>query len=98
MALIAFVVAFLFVVASSDVEKGSNSSTNAATTTERERPPERTTTTEVPPTEATYRVQTGDTLAGIAQKTGVSVEQLQELNPGLDPQALVSGQRIKLRE
>jgi LysM repeat protein len=44
-----------------------------------------------------YVVKTGDTLGSIAQKTGVPVEKLQELNPTLDPQALVSGQRIKLR-
>src|SRR3954447_1815906 len=30
-----------------------------------------------------YIVKTGDTLGGIAQKTGVPVERLQELNPGL---------------
>ena len=47
---------------------------------------------------ATYTVKTGDTLASIAERTGVSVERLQELNPELDPQALVSGQKIKLRE
>jgi len=47
---------------------------------------------------ATYTVQTGDTLGAIAEKTGVTVERLQELNPELDPQALVSGQKIKLRE
>jgi LysM repeat protein len=46
----------------------------------------------------TYTVQSGDTLAGIAEKTGVSVQTLQELNPQLDPQALVSGQKIKLRD
>ena len=45
----------------------------------------------------TYTVKTGDTLAGIARKTGLSVEKIQELNPQLDPQALVSGQKIKLR-
>jgi hypothetical protein len=45
-----------------------------------------------------YVVKTGDTLAGIAAQTGLTVERLQELNPELDPQALVSGQRIKLRE
>jgi teichoic acid transport system ATP-binding protein len=47
---------------------------------------------------ATYTVKTGDTLGAIAEKTGVTVERLQELNPELDPQALVSGQKIKLRE
>ena len=67
------------------------------------RPPaatERTTTSEQPTAAppATYTVKTGDTLGGIAEKTGVSVERLQELNPELDPQALVAGQKIKLRE
>ena len=47
---------------------------------------------------ASYTVKTGDTLAGISEKTGLSVEKLQELNPELDPQALVSGQKIRLRE
>lgn len=46
----------------------------------------------------TYTVRSGDTLAGIARTTGVSAERLQELNPRVDPQALVSGQRLKLRE
>jgi LysM repeat protein len=45
-----------------------------------------------------YVVKTGDTLGAIAEKTGIPVERLQELNPELDPQALVSGQKIKLRE
>lgn len=44
-----------------------------------------------------YVVRTGDTLGSIAQKTGVSVVKLQELNPSLDPQSLLSGQRIKLK-
>jgi LysM repeat protein len=47
--------------------------------------------------QSVYVVRTGDTLGGIAEKTGVTVDRLQELNPTLDPQALVSGQRIKLR-
>ena len=50
------------------------------------------------PTRTSYTVKTGDTLAGIAEKTGVPVEKIQEINPELDPQALVSGQKIKLRE
>ena len=45
-----------------------------------------------------YVVKSGDTLGSIAEKTGIPVEKLQELNPELDPQALVSGQKIKLRE
>ena len=46
---------------------------------------------------STYTVRTGDTLGGISRKTGVSVQRLQELNPELDPQALISGQKLKLR-
>ncbi len=46
---------------------------------------------------AAYVVQNGDTLTSIAQKTGVSVSRLQELNPGVDPQILISGEKLKLR-
>ena len=45
-----------------------------------------------------YIVKEGDTLGSIAEKTGKSVEELQELNPELDPQALVTGQEVRLRE
>jgi LysM repeat protein len=44
-----------------------------------------------------YVVKSGDTLGGIAESTGVPVERLKELNPGLDQFSLVAGQRIKLR-
>ena len=45
-----------------------------------------------------YVVKQNDTLSGIAEQVGISVERLRELNPALDPQGLVSGQKIKLRE
>ena len=45
-----------------------------------------------------YRVKLNDTLGLIAEKTGVPVERLQELNPELDAQNLVVGQRVKLRQ
>lgn len=44
-----------------------------------------------------YVVQNGDTLTSIAHKTGVPLRQIEELNPGLDPQILPSGERLKLR-
>src|SRR4051795_11843804 len=47
---------------------------------------------------ASYTVKTGDNLPRIASKTGLTVEQIQELNPELDPYGLQSGQKIKLRE
>jgi LysM repeat protein len=44
-----------------------------------------------------YVVQNGDTLTSIARRTGVSVARIQALNPGVDPQILVSGEKLKLR-
>ena len=43
-----------------------------------------------------YVVQSGDTLSTIAAKTGVSLATIQRLNPGIDPQALQTGQSLKL--
>jgi LysM domain-containing protein len=45
-----------------------------------------------------YRVRLNDTLSLIAEQTGVPVEQLEALNPELDAQNLIVGQRIRLRE
>lgn len=44
-----------------------------------------------------YTVRQGDTLSGIAVRTGVAVSTLQALNPGLNPNALQPGQRLRLR-
>lgn len=44
-----------------------------------------------------YVVQNGDTLTSIARKTGTPLRQIEELNPGVDPQILVSGEKLKLR-
>ena len=57
--------------------------------------PDRTQTQEQ--TAETYVIQPGDTLAGIAADVGVPVEQLEDLNPEIDPQALPSGGTLKLR-
>jgi LysM repeat protein len=44
-----------------------------------------------------YTVKPGDTPSGIAEKTGVPLSTIEELNPNLDPQALSPGTRLKLR-
>jgi LysM repeat protein len=44
-----------------------------------------------------YRVREGDLLETIAEEFDTSVERLVELNPGIDPQALTVGQRIRVR-
>jgi LysM repeat protein len=42
-------------------------------------------------------VRSGDTLEGIALRVGTSVATLQRLNPGLRPEALRVGRRIRVR-
>jgi LysM repeat protein len=49
------------------------------------------------PVPKTYEVQSGDTLTSIAHETGVPVATILRLNPGVDPQILVSGEKLKLR-
>lgn len=47
---------------------------------------------------ASYEIQSGDTLVSIAHRMGVPVRQIEALNPGVDPQILIAGETIKLRE
>ena len=49
------------------------------------------------PTRSTYRVKAGDSFAAIAEKQGMEVTTLQELNPDIDPRALQPGQKLKLK-
>lgn len=44
-----------------------------------------------------YEVQSGDTLSAIAAETGLSMSRIEELNPDIDPQALIEGQKLRLR-
>ena len=48
-------------------------------------------------TPKSYVVQNGDTLTSIAHKNGVTVAHILKLNPGVDPQILVSGEELKLK-
>jgi hypothetical protein len=100
LALGTFVVALLLVVLASAGGDG-DSEDGAGRSAIRERPaaPGRADNRRRPSRQAsTYTVKPRDTLGSIAEKTGVEVETLQVLNPQLDPQALVAGQKIKLRE
>ena len=85
------------VIANSDIADGDDSE-STATTTEQTSTERTTTTRRGRRLRANYVVKPGDSFGSIAEKTGVSVEQLELLNPEVDPQALVVGQRIKLRE
>ena len=47
-------------------------------------------------TPKTYTVQPGDTPSAIADANGLTTEELLELNPAVDPQALTPGDKLKL--
>ncbi len=44
----------------------------------------------------TYTIRSGDTLAAIADRFGLSLEELREANPGLDPATLSVGDTVQL--
>ena len=48
-------------------------------------------------TPAYYKVRQGDVLSVIAERFGISVDRLQQLNPTLDPRLLRPGMRLRLR-
>jgi LysM repeat protein len=96
-ALLASVAAVVVVVSNSTGNDDSGGNDNANRTVEttprqdgrqQQRRPQRT----------FYRVRLNDTLGLIAEQTGVPVERLEALNPELDAQNLIVGQRIRLRE
>ena len=97
LALVACAIAFFAVLVGSDAEDDGNAS-NAAPAADTTGTSGTTTTERTPPLRRNYTVKPNDSLDGIAQRFGLKVEQLQELNPEVDPQGLVVGQRIKLRE
>jgi LysM repeat protein len=96
LALVAFAVA-LFVIVTSTSGGGEGGAGTPASDTSR---PEATATPATDgadrPRRRVYIVKPGDTPSGIAEKTGVTLEQLEEANPDLDPQLLAPGQRIRL--
>ncbi|MDQ3889155.1 MAG: LysM peptidoglycan-binding domain-containing protein [Actinomycetota bacterium] len=55
------------------------------------------TTTRARPKKTYYRVKEGDFLETIAARFDTTVENLRELNPGVDPNALAPGERIRVR-
>jgi LysM repeat protein len=100
LALIACVVAVLAIVMGSGVV-GDDSGSDTAGATDLPTATETTATSTTPKqkkTPKTYTIKANDTLSGIADRYGLTVDELQTLNPELDPQGLVAGQKIKLRE
>lgn len=50
------------------------------------------------PVRSSYTVKPGDSLSAIAEKTGVDIATLQELNPDIDARTIQPGQKLKLKE
>lgn len=90
LALVAVIVATALVVRAG---LSTTHTTSTAATTQLPRPQHRA------PKRRFYVIRAGDTLSSISIRTGVSVGQLQALNPSLtaDPNALQTGQRLRLR-
>ena len=104
LALIIVIVAFLAIVTSSGGGASSTSSDTSATTTStatKSKTSSTTTTTAAKKKPASgkrfYTVQVGDTLGAIATKTGIPLETIQSLNPDVDPHAMTTGQKIRLK-
>jgi len=89
LALVACVVAVYLLVSDAqpgdDGDRAAKKARSGQVKAQRERGPE------------TYVVQPGDTLTGIAEKTGVTTTTLERLNPDLDSATLNMGQTLKLR-
>jgi len=90
LALIAAFAAVIVVVQSAGTGSSDSTPTTATVRRADDRPARRRARRRV------YVVKAGDNLSVIAERTGVSLETLEQLNPDLDAQALRVGQRLRL--
>jgi LysM repeat protein len=103
LALIAVLVAFAAVVSGSGDEgsspllTGTTESTSKPSGQKARKSGTKTAAKRAPAAKKTYVVQVGDTLGGIADKTGVPLERLEQLNPDVDSHLMTAGQKIRLR-
>jgi LysM repeat protein len=93
--LAAVTVAVLLVRAGLDA--GSSAGTTTNTTTQTASTPTATTTTIPVPSRRYYLLRQGETISDVALRFDTTVEQLLALNPGIEPNALRVGQRIRVR-
>lgn len=92
LALVAALVGFVVLVATTGSDEGDNGGTS---TQAEQGGPSKAGSRAVQ--RGVWIVHEGDTLAQISEETGIDVDELLQLNPDLDPQALLQGQRIALR-
>jgi LysM repeat protein len=97
-ALVASLAAIALVVSNSTGNDDNGDGGGSATRTAEPRQSQQERQQRRPPQKTFYRVKLNDTLGLIAEQNGVPVEQIEALNPELDAQNLIVGQRIRLRE
>lgn len=97
LALLATAFAVILIVSASTGDGGGGYGRDGAADTRQERTAEtgENRTEDRPPKR--YVIQPNDSLLAIAEEFGLTVEEIQRLNPDVDPQALVTGQELKLR-
>jgi LysM repeat protein len=95
-ALLAAAVAVYAIATGNRSDGGSGKGADGRTTTTHQTGTSTNRTTK-PARRKTYTVKPGDVLSAIAAKTGLTVEELQRLNPNVDAQTLQPGDKLKLR-
>jgi LysM repeat protein len=93
--LAAVTIAVLLVRAGLDT--GSSADTTTGTTTRTASTPTAVTTTVPLRSRRYYLLRQGETISDVAVRFETTVEQLLALNPGIEPNALKVGQRIRIR-
>jgi LysM repeat protein len=94
-ALVAAIIAVIVVASNTNLHSSDKGGKSTSTHSKQQKKPEK----KKPRTKAkTYEVQSGDTLTSIAQKTGMTVSELQALNPEIDPQTLIAGEVLQLQK
>src|SRR4051794_13671559 len=95
LALVGFVIALLVVINGSTSDGGSSASQSRPAATKTTTPSRKQKGARKQ--RRRYTVKPGDTPSGIAEKTGVPLSKILELNPNLDDQSLTVGDKLKLR-
>lgn len=90
-------IAAIMIVVSSNNGSGDPSPSSSGITGSTATSTRTTATTGAPSRRRFYVVKDGDVLSAIADRTGVPLEVIEQLNPKVDAQTLRAGQRIKLR-
>ena len=97
LALVGFVVALLLIVSHGTSDNGSGGDGTRSGQEQSASSPAASPTPRKSKGPRFYTIKAGDTPSSIAEKSGVALTTIEQLNPDLDPQTLTVGTRVKLR-